>query len=80
MKDMYASSDSQEYAENMLIPLVKKEIAKRKDIRLPSETEMLAGITGVLEDISDALRKYNIFILLLRLKNKASYIFWRMKG
>lgn len=54
LKDMYASSDSQEYAENMLIPLVKKEIAKRKDIRLPSETEMLAGITGVLEDISDA--------------------------
>ena len=54
LKDMFASSDRQDYAEHILVPLIEKEVSKRKSISLPSDEQMLISIRKIMEDLADA--------------------------
>lgn len=53
LKDMFASSDRERFAKNILEPLVEEEVKKRKVIRIPSAMEMSNGLREVLEELSD---------------------------
>lgn len=53
LKEMFASADREGYAKELLLPLVEKEIAKRRYIALPSKKQMLNGVKEILEDIAD---------------------------
>lgn len=52
LKDMFASSNREKFAKNMLKPLIKKEVKKRKVIKLPSDVQMINGLFVVLEELS----------------------------
>ncbi|MCI6188619.1 MAG: hypothetical protein MSA89_12435 [Clostridium sp.] len=52
LKDMFASSNREKFAKNMLKPLIKKEVKKRKVIKLPSDVQMINGLCVVLEELS----------------------------
>ena len=54
LKEMFASSDRQEYAQNMLVPLIEKEVSKRKHIVLPTDEQMLVVVREIIEDIEGA--------------------------
>ena len=53
LKEMFASSDRQGYAQNMLVPLIEKEVSKRKHIVLPTDEQMLVVVREIIEDIED---------------------------
>lgn len=57
LKDMFASSDREEYARKLLIPIIEKEVKKRKYIVKVSDRQMLQSLKEVLEDISDCMDK-----------------------
>ena len=54
LKDMFASSDRPAYAQDLLVPLIEKEVSKRMPISLPTDEQMLIGIRGVMEELADA--------------------------
>lgn len=54
LKEMFASSDRQGYAQNMLVPLIEKEVSKRKHIVLPTDEQMLVVVREIIEDIEGA--------------------------
>ena len=54
LKEMFASSDRQAYARDMLVPLIEKEVSRRKYIELPTDEEMLIEIRGIIEDMEEA--------------------------
>lgn len=53
LKDMFASSGRERFANNILEPLVEEEVKKRKVIKVPSIIEMYNGLCEVLEELSD---------------------------
>ncbi|MCB2292631.1 hypothetical protein LGK95_03650 [Clostridium algoriphilum] len=53
LKDMFASSSRNEFAEKLLMNHVESEVKKRKIIRMPSKEDMQKELLSVLEDISD---------------------------
>jgi Na+-translocating ferredoxin:NAD+ oxidoreductase RNF subunit RnfB len=53
LKDMFESSNRKEFAYNLLINNVEKEFSKRQYIKLPSTSEMVAGLKTALEEIAD---------------------------
>ena len=53
LKDMFASSNRENFARNLLIPHMENEIRKRQIIVMPSEGEMREGLRRVLEELSD---------------------------
>lgn len=53
LKDMFASSGRERFANNILEPLVEVEVKKRKVIKVPSAIEMSNGLREVLEELSD---------------------------
>ena len=54
LKEMFASSDRQAFARNLLRPLMEKVILKREYINLPTDAQMLETIRNVLEGVSDS--------------------------
>ena len=54
LKDMFASSDRIEYADNLLIPIIESEIRKRKFVKVPTNKQMIDSLKEVLEEIADA--------------------------
>lgn len=54
LKEMFASSDRQAFARNLLRPLMKKVILKREYINLPTDAQMIETIRNVLEGVSDS--------------------------
>jgi hypothetical protein len=53
LKDMYASSNRNAFARNLLVHHVESETKKRKKVFMPSEEEMQDGLKQVLEDMAD---------------------------
>ena len=53
LKDLFASSGRERFANNILEPLVEEEVKKRKVIKVPSIIEMYNGLCEVLEELSD---------------------------
>ncbi|AXN66122.1 MULTISPECIES: glycine zipper family protein [Lactococcus] len=51
LKDMYASFDTRKFADDLLLPLIEKEVKKRAKIKTPTNEEMLQGMKDYLEDI-----------------------------
>lgn len=54
LKEMFASSDRQAFARNLLRPLMEKVILKREYINLPTDAQMIETIRNVLEGVSDS--------------------------
>ena len=54
LKEMFASSDRQAYAKDLLVPLIEKEVSKRKHIDLPTDEQMLIVIREIMEDMEEA--------------------------
>lgn len=53
LKDMFASSDRQEFADHLLVPYIENEVRTRKRIAPPSTDQMILGLREVLEEIAD---------------------------
>lgn len=53
LKDMFASSDRNRFADNTLIPLIEKVVKKRPKIKTLSEEELTKGMRNLLEEIAD---------------------------
>lgn len=53
LKDMYASDDRPGFANNLLTPVIEKEIPKREKIYLPAVSRWQIGLREILEDIAD---------------------------
>ena len=53
LKDMFASSDREEFARNLLVPIIESEIKKRRYIDEVSNEQMVIGLKNVLEKIAD---------------------------
>ena len=54
LKDMFASADREQFALDVLVPIVENEVSKRRNVALPSDEKMLAGMREILEELSDA--------------------------
>lgn len=53
LKDMYASSDRLKFAQDLLLPIIEKEVSKREIIKEPTYLQMQEGLKEVLEEIYD---------------------------
>ena len=53
LKDMFASSDREKFAKNILKPLVEEEAKNRKRIKIPTDLQMMSGLREVLENLSE---------------------------
>ncbi|GEM46955.1 hypothetical protein [Deinococcus cellulosilyticus] len=51
--EMHASKDHQEYARQLLVPLMEAEVAKREKVTPPSEEELMVALAEVLEFAAD---------------------------
>ena len=41
---MYASTDRKDFARDILIPLIEREVSKRKKVMLPTDEQMSQGV------------------------------------
>lgn len=57
LKDMFASSNRENFAKKLLTPHIEKEIKKRKKIILPSDEEMQKCLCDVLEEIANEVEE-----------------------
>ena len=53
LKDMFASSNRDLFAKNLLIPLIEDQVKNRQVIKMPSDDQMVYGLRMVLEELSD---------------------------
>ena len=53
LKEMYSCSDREEFAVNLLTPIIEDEVALRRIIHMPTNEQMTWGVRNVLEEISD---------------------------
>lgn len=53
LKDMYASNDRLQFAQDLLQPIIEKEVSKREIIKEPTYLQMQEGLKEVLEEIYD---------------------------
>ncbi len=51
LKNMFASEDQNEYAKEIIEPLIVKEVASREKIKIPTETEMRAELKSSLKGV-----------------------------
>lgn len=51
LKNMFASKNQNEYAQDMIEPLVISEVSNRKPIKAPTEAEMRAELKATLKDV-----------------------------
>lgn len=63
LKDMFASNDRKQFAQNMLIPIIENETKKRKYIAAVSDEEMTKSLREVLENISDGFEETDNLVL-----------------
>ncbi|OUS68722.1 hypothetical protein B1748_33095 [Paenibacillus sp. MY03] len=54
LKDMFASNNHRQFANNLLVAHVENVVQKRRLVRLPSDEQMILGLRGVLEEIADS--------------------------
>ena len=54
LKDMFASSNREEFAKNLLTPIMDKIVSDRKIIHMPSNDQMIVALKDVLEEINDS--------------------------
>lgn len=54
LKDMFASSDRDLFATNLLKPLVEDQVKNRQVIKMPSDAQMVNGLRLVLEELADS--------------------------
>lgn len=54
LKDMFASSNRKEFANNLLVPIIENETLTREKISVPNEEQMQTAIRQVLEEIADS--------------------------
>lgn len=54
LKEMFAKSDRYAYAQSILVPLIEKEISKRKHIKIPTSEQMLIAIREIIEGVEEA--------------------------
>lgn len=59
LKNMFASSDRKQFARNMLVPIIEKEVLKREIIHEPSTEQMINCVKAVLEEIDDTMIEDN---------------------
>ena len=59
LKNMFASNDRKQFARNMLIPIIEKEVSKRKIIHEISTEQMVNSVKVVLEEINDTMDEEN---------------------
>jgi len=52
LKDMFASKDREQFARDILTPIIENEVSKRRAIQLPSDEQMVVGLREVLEEIA----------------------------
>ena len=55
LKDMFASSNRRQYAQDMLVPIIENETAKREFLPSIRAEQMANSLRLVLEEISDTL-------------------------
>lgn len=55
LKDMFASSNRRQYAQDMLVPIIENETAKREFLPTITAEQMADSLRLVLEEISDTL-------------------------
>lgn len=53
LKDMFSSSNREDFARNMLVHHVETEVMKRNKVSVPSQDDMQRGLRVVLEEIAD---------------------------
>lgn len=53
LKETYSCSDREEFAVNLLTPIIEDEVALRRVIHMPTNEQMTWGVRNVLEEISD---------------------------
>lgn len=51
LKNMFASKNQYEYAQDMIEPLIIAEVSNRKPIKTPTEAEMRAELKATLKDV-----------------------------
>ena len=52
---MFACSNREGFAEELLIPLIENEISKRRKIEIPTIEEFSYSLRGILEEIADSM-------------------------
>ena len=55
LKNMYASDNREEFAQNLLLPIVESQTSKRKKIFTPDEDDMTHAIATLLEELDGAI-------------------------
>ncbi|GEM_PF-647221 len=53
LKDMFASSDRRQFARDLIVPIIEKEVKKRKFVKIFSYEQIASSLREVLEEISD---------------------------
>ena len=53
LKDMFASSNRNNFADNTLRPLIEKVIKKRAKVKMLTEEELAVGMRNLLEEMAD---------------------------
>lgn len=54
LKDMYASTNREQFAREMLTPLIEEETKKRMCVKSLTDSQMVEGLKNILEEIADA--------------------------
>jgi hypothetical protein len=55
LKNMYASDDREKFARDFLTPIIEKETICRPVIHAPTQSQMVASVREVLEEIADVM-------------------------
>lgn len=55
LKNMYASGNREEFAQNLLLPIVENQASRRKKIFTPNEQDMTRAISTILEELDGAI-------------------------
>ena len=62
LKDMYADSNKEQFATKLLVPIIEKEVSKRRKVNMPSEEQIQSSLRMVLEEISDNIESSTVQI------------------
>ncbi len=54
LKDMFESSDRRQFARDLLVPIIEKEVKKRETVKIFSYEQIASSLREVLEEISDS--------------------------
>lgn len=62
LKDMYADSNKEQFATKLLVPIIEKEVSKRRKVNMPLEEQIQSSLRMVLEEISDNIESSTVQI------------------